>query len=169
MRSAAVKIFVAHGDPKQLRTAELSNWTGKAVAGPRGEFESVLAREKSQKSGVYFRQLDDTGQVDQGYGRRHGSCRVCSKGRRQWSTCRGNAAVADLSSQGLDATFVQLDLLDEASIDAVATAASCPSNDGNQLLRHPGGDAGYVAAVAQVDSGSDCEPVQHLRIAGFER
>jgi NAD(P)-dependent dehydrogenase (short-subunit alcohol dehydrogenase family) len=67
MRSAAVKIFVAHGDPKQLRTAELSNWTGKAVAGPRGEFESVLAREKSQKSGVYFRQVDDTGQVDQGW------------------------------------------------------------------------------------------------------
>jgi NAD(P)-dependent dehydrogenase (short-subunit alcohol dehydrogenase family) len=37
---------------------------------------------------------------------------------------RGNAAVADLSSQGLDATFVQLNLLDEASIDAAAATIS---------------------------------------------
>jgi NAD(P)-dependent dehydrogenase (short-subunit alcohol dehydrogenase family) len=37
---------------------------------------------------------------------------------------RGNAAVADLSSQGLDATFVQLDLVDEASIAAAAATIS---------------------------------------------
>lgn len=54
MPSATIKIFLAHGDPKRLRTAELSNWTGKAVAGPRSEFDSVLAREESYKSGVYF-------------------------------------------------------------------------------------------------------------------
>jgi hypothetical protein len=54
MPSATIKIFLAHGDPKRLRTAELSNWTGKAVAGPRSEFDSVLAREESQNSGVYF-------------------------------------------------------------------------------------------------------------------
>lgn len=54
MPSATIKIFLTHGDPKRLRTAELSNWTGKAVAGPRSEFDSVLAREESQNSGVYF-------------------------------------------------------------------------------------------------------------------
>ena len=54
MPSATIKIFLAHGDPKRLRTAELSNWTGKAVAGPRSEFDSVLGRDESQKSGVYF-------------------------------------------------------------------------------------------------------------------
>ena len=54
MPSATIKIFLAHGDPKRLRTAELSNWTGKAVAGPRSELDSVLAREESHKSGVYF-------------------------------------------------------------------------------------------------------------------
>lgn len=54
MPSATIKIFLAHGDPKRLRTAELSNWTGKAVAGPRSEFDGALAREESQKSGVYF-------------------------------------------------------------------------------------------------------------------
>jgi len=54
MPSGTIKIFLVHGDPKRLRTAELSNWTGKAVAGPRSEFENVIAREESQKSGVYF-------------------------------------------------------------------------------------------------------------------
>ena len=54
MPSATIKIFLAHGDPKRLRTAELSNWTGKAIAGPRSEFDGVLAREESQNSGVYF-------------------------------------------------------------------------------------------------------------------
>ena len=54
MPSATIKLFLVNGEPKRLRTAELSNWTGKAVAGPRSEFDSVLAREESQKSGVYF-------------------------------------------------------------------------------------------------------------------
>jgi hypothetical protein len=54
MASATIKIFLAHGDPKRLRTAELSNWTGKAVAGPRSEFDGVLARSESSNSGVYF-------------------------------------------------------------------------------------------------------------------
>ena len=54
MLTATIKLFLAHGDPKRLRTAELSNWTGKAVAGPRSELDAVLARDESQKSGVYF-------------------------------------------------------------------------------------------------------------------
>ncbi|WP_292995027.1 GIY-YIG nuclease family protein [Nitrosomonas sp.] len=54
MPSATIKIFLVHGDPKRLRTAELSNWTGKAVAGPRSEFEGVFSREESGNSGVYF-------------------------------------------------------------------------------------------------------------------
>jgi hypothetical protein len=54
MASATIKIFLVHGDPKRLRTAELSNWTGKAVAGPRSEFEELLAREESVNAGVYF-------------------------------------------------------------------------------------------------------------------
>ena len=54
MPSATIKIFLVQGDPKRLRTAELSNWTGKAVAGPRSEFEGILTREESDNSGVYF-------------------------------------------------------------------------------------------------------------------
>ena len=47
-------MFLVFGDPKRLRTVELSNWTGKAVAGPRSEFEKLLEREESLSSGVYF-------------------------------------------------------------------------------------------------------------------
>jgi hypothetical protein len=54
MSSVTIKIFLVHGDPKRLRTAELSNWTGKAVAGPRSEFDSVIARNESSGSGIYF-------------------------------------------------------------------------------------------------------------------
>jgi hypothetical protein len=54
MPSATIKLFLVHGDAKRLRTAELSNWTGKAVAGPRSELDGVLARDEAAKSGIYF-------------------------------------------------------------------------------------------------------------------
>ena len=54
MPSATIKLFLVHGDAKRLRTAELSNWTGKAIAGPRSELDGVLARDEATKSGVYF-------------------------------------------------------------------------------------------------------------------
>ncbi len=54
MPTATIKLFLVHGDAKRLRTAELSNWTGKAVAGPRSELDTVLARDEAAKSGIYF-------------------------------------------------------------------------------------------------------------------
>jgi Domain of unknown function (DUF4357) len=54
MSSATIKLFLVHGDAKRLRTAELSNWSGKAVAGPRSEFDSILARDEAVSAGVYF-------------------------------------------------------------------------------------------------------------------
>lgn len=54
MPSATLKLFLVCGDPKRLRTAELSNWTGKAVAGPRSEFEKLLEREECESTGIYF-------------------------------------------------------------------------------------------------------------------
>lgn len=54
MPSATLKMFLVYGDPKRLRTVELSNWTGKAVAGPRSEFDRVIEREESMNSGIYF-------------------------------------------------------------------------------------------------------------------
>ncbi len=54
MPTATIRLFLVHGDPKRLRISELSNWTGKAVSGPRTEFEGVLERDESEKSGIYF-------------------------------------------------------------------------------------------------------------------
>ncbi len=52
--TATVKIFLVHGDPTSLRTAEISNWTGKAVAGPRSDLDDIVRREEAHKPGVYF-------------------------------------------------------------------------------------------------------------------
>ena len=52
--TATVKIFLAQGSPTSVRTAELSNWTGKAVAGPRSQIEEILKREEADNPGVYF-------------------------------------------------------------------------------------------------------------------
>jgi len=52
--TATVKIFLVHGDPASVKTAEISNWTGKAVSGPRSQLEIVLQREEAGKPGVYF-------------------------------------------------------------------------------------------------------------------
>ncbi len=54
MAAVTVKLFLLKGEAQSLRTAELLNWTGKAVAGPRSELEDLLAREELDKSGVYF-------------------------------------------------------------------------------------------------------------------
>ena len=54
MSSATIKLFLPHGDAKSLRTAEISNWTGKAIAAPRTELEQLLKREELDKAGVYI-------------------------------------------------------------------------------------------------------------------
>lgn len=51
--SATIKLFLTTGDPKRLRTAEISNWSGKAIAAPRTEFENFLKRLETEQSGVY--------------------------------------------------------------------------------------------------------------------
>jgi Domain of unknown function (DUF4357) len=54
MTSATIKLFLPHGDARRLRVGEVSNWTGKALAAPRTEFDDLLAREETESSGVYF-------------------------------------------------------------------------------------------------------------------
>jgi len=54
MSSATIKVFLIHGDPKRLRWAEISNWSGKAIAAPRTEFDDLINREESRSSGVYL-------------------------------------------------------------------------------------------------------------------
>lgn len=54
MQAATIKLFLVHGSPSGLRTAELSNWSGKAVAAPRTEISSLLKREELTSPGFYF-------------------------------------------------------------------------------------------------------------------
>ena len=54
MTAATIRLFLPRGDAKSLRTAEISNWTGKAVAAPRTELDELLAREELDKPGVYI-------------------------------------------------------------------------------------------------------------------
>lgn len=54
MNSATIKLFLPRGDAKSLRTAEISNWTGKAIAAPRTELDDLLSREELDKAGVYI-------------------------------------------------------------------------------------------------------------------
>ena len=54
MKAVTIKVFLPHGDAKLLRTAEISNWTGKAIAAPRSQFEDLLAREELLKPGIYL-------------------------------------------------------------------------------------------------------------------
>ena len=53
MTSATIKIFLPRGDAKGLRTAEISNWTGKALAAPRTELYALLERDELEKAGIY--------------------------------------------------------------------------------------------------------------------
>lgn len=47
----SIKIFLAKGSSSALRTAEISNWSGKAVACSRKELSK---REEGDRPGVYF-------------------------------------------------------------------------------------------------------------------
>jgi hypothetical protein len=54
MASATIKLFLPHGDGTRLRTAEISNWSGKALAAPRTDLDDLLLREELEGSGVYI-------------------------------------------------------------------------------------------------------------------
>jgi hypothetical protein len=54
MTSATITLFLPRGDAKSLRIAEISNWTGKAIAAPRTELDDLLDREELDKAGVYM-------------------------------------------------------------------------------------------------------------------
>ena len=54
MQAATIKIFLVHGSPSGLRIAELSNWSGKAIAAPRTEMSELLKREELASPGFYL-------------------------------------------------------------------------------------------------------------------
>ncbi|MFF6539281.1 GIY-YIG nuclease family protein [Pseudomonas aeruginosa] len=52
--SATIKLFLPLGDPKRVRTAEISNWSGKAIAAPRSDLDRLLNRRELLQPGVYL-------------------------------------------------------------------------------------------------------------------
>ena len=76
---------------------------------------------------------------------------------------RGEAAAKDLSSQGLDVTFVQLDLLDEASIEAAAAAIS-HQHGGLDILVN---NAGIVDWSDGVPSRASLQAVRRVMETNF--
>lgn len=49
-----IKLYLVQGQPGELRTAEISNWSGKAIAGSRRNLADLRAREELEGPGVYF-------------------------------------------------------------------------------------------------------------------
>jgi len=54
LQAATIKLFLVHGSPNGLRTAELSNWSGKAIAAPRTEISEILKRDELNSPGFYL-------------------------------------------------------------------------------------------------------------------
>lgn len=54
MEAATIKLFLVHGSPSGLRTAELSNWSGKAISAPRTEITEMLNRSELKSPGFYL-------------------------------------------------------------------------------------------------------------------
>ena len=50
----SIKIFLVKGSASSLRTAEISNWSGKAIACSRKELDELAKREEASRPGVYF-------------------------------------------------------------------------------------------------------------------
>lgn len=54
MSGKQVKLFLVDGTPGGLTTAEITNWTGHVLAGPRSDLASLLARPETQRTGAYL-------------------------------------------------------------------------------------------------------------------
>lgn len=54
MSGKQVKLFLVEGTPGGLTTAEITNWTGHVLAGPRSDLAQVLGREEARRTGVYL-------------------------------------------------------------------------------------------------------------------
>jgi len=50
----SVRLYLADGNPKGIRTAEIMNWTGHVIAAPRTKIKTVKDREESSRTGVYL-------------------------------------------------------------------------------------------------------------------
>jgi hypothetical protein len=57
-----LKLFLVDGVPSGLLTAEIMNWTGHVITGPRSRLSELIQRPEARRTGVYFLVGPDSGQ-----------------------------------------------------------------------------------------------------------
>lgn len=50
----SIRLFLVDGTPNGLLTAEIMNWTGHALTGPRSRLAELIKRPECSRTGVYF-------------------------------------------------------------------------------------------------------------------
>lgn len=50
----SIRLFLVDGTPKGLLTAEIMNWTGHALTGPRTKLTELVQRPECGRTGIYF-------------------------------------------------------------------------------------------------------------------
>jgi len=53
-KGRTIKIFLVDGTPNGLLTAEIMNWTGHVITGPRSRLGELIQRPEARSTGVYF-------------------------------------------------------------------------------------------------------------------
>ncbi len=54
MAGKQVKLFLVDGTPGGITTAEITNWTGHVVSGPRSKLADLMTREETKRTGAYL-------------------------------------------------------------------------------------------------------------------
>lgn len=54
MSGKQIKLFLVDGTPGGLTTAEIPNWTGHVLTGPRSDLGKLLSRDEAERTGVYL-------------------------------------------------------------------------------------------------------------------
>jgi hypothetical protein len=53
-KGRTLKVFLVDGTPTGLLTAEIMNWTGHVITGPRSRLTELIQRPEAQRTAVYF-------------------------------------------------------------------------------------------------------------------
>jgi len=59
MNGKQIRLFLIDGTPGGLTTAEITNWTGHVLTGPRSDIGTLLQRDEARRTGVYLLLGDD--------------------------------------------------------------------------------------------------------------
>jgi hypothetical protein len=49
-----IRLFLVDGSPAGIIAADVVNWTGKVIAGPRARLDQLIEREEAERTGIYL-------------------------------------------------------------------------------------------------------------------